>query len=247
MLLPSIEDKTVSRPSGTTHHIPHPEYGEFWEAFYGFLHKNFSIGKPLNIDNLSERVNPYFGFFGFRFQSTTGTPRYFHLGLDISAKARTEAHSIYDGLLEYSGFGHINGKYVFLSHPDIRTEDGFVMHTLYLHLRNTSVGFNTYEKMLRRISLNNYPNIRVSKGQKIGSVGSTGNAEGLHTHLHLQVEFRNEKGKIIVIDPARVLGIEPKENITSRAETEEGFQAMLVENKDEIKKLGITNYWKYDR
>ncbi len=247
MLLPSIEDKTLMRPGGETHYIPHPEYGEFWEAFYGYLQKNFSIGKPLNADNLSERVNPYFGFFGFRFQSTTKTPRYFHLGLDISAKAKTEVHAIADGLLEYSGFGHINGRYVFLSHPDIRTEDGFTMHTLYLHMKNTSVSFNTYEKMLRRISLNNYPNIRVKKGQKLGGVGSTGNAEGLHAHLHLQVEFRNEKGKIIVIDPARSLGIEPKENITGRAETEESFQAMLVENKDEIKKLGIGNYWKFSK
>ncbi len=244
MVLPSIEDKTVMRPGGGIHHIPNPEYAEFWEAFYGYLQKNFSIGSPLHVENISERINPYFGSFGYRFQSTTLTPRYFHLGLDISAKARTDVHAIYDGLLEYSGFGHINGIYVFLSHPEIRTEDGYVMHTLYLHLRNAVVGFTTYEKMLRRISLNNHPNIHIKREQKIGNVGSTGNAEGLHAHLHLQVEFRNEKGKIIVIDPARVLGIEPKQNITGNAETEEEFRQIFSADKEAIRKWGVGNYWK---
>ncbi|MEZ4114465.1 MAG: hypothetical protein R3B65_03470 [Candidatus Paceibacterota bacterium] len=37
-------------------------------------------------------------------------------------------------------------------------------------------------------------------------MGSTGISEGIHVHLHLQIEFRNEKGQIIVVDPARVLG-----------------------------------------
>ena len=244
MVLPSIEDKAVMRPGRGAHHIPNSEYAEFWEAFYGYLAKNFSIGSPFHAENISERVNPYFGSFGYRFQSTTKTPRYFHLGLDISAKTRTDVQAVYDGLLEYSVFGHINGIYVFLSHPEIRTEDGYVMHTLYLHLRNAAVGFTTYEKMLRRISLNNHPNIRIKCGQKIGNVGSTGNAEGLHPHLHLQIEFRNEKGKIIVIDPARALGIEAKENSTGAIETEEDFRAVLASNKDDIKKWGVTNYWK---
>lgn len=242
--LPAIEDKTILRPGGDKHHIPSPEYAEFWHAFYQFLLKNFNFDLPLK--EIAGRINPYFGNFGFRFQAINNTPRYFHLGLDISSRVKTGVHPIYDGLLEYAGFGHINGNYVFLSHPEIETEDGFVMHSLYIHLKNYEVGFNTYQKMLRRISLNKYPNILIKKGTRLGGVGSTGNISGIHAHLHLQVEFRNEKGKIIVIDPSSLLGIGHEDNLTKNITRIEEFQELLQRDLKEIKKLGIEKYWKHD-
>ena len=56
------------------------------------------------------------------------------------------------GFLEYAGFGSINGNYVFLSHPEITTEDGFTMCSLYIHLKNYKVRFGAPKKMLRKIS-----------------------------------------------------------------------------------------------
>ncbi len=243
MKLPGIEDKTMLRPGGDKHHIPNPEYGEFWQAFYEFLLKNFTLSCPLTGD-ISGRINPYFGNFGFRFQATTKTARYFHLGLDINAKSKTPVQPIASGVLEYSGFGHINGNYVFLSHPDIRTEDGFVLHSLYLHLRSLDVGFNSYQKMLRKISFNKHPNILIAADQKIGEVGSTGNISGIHSHLHLQVEFRNESGKIVVIDPARIFKLAPQENLTATVENEAEFKEIFSRKSLELKKMGIDKYWK---
>lgn len=241
-ILPAISDKAVLRPQSEEHYIPDEEYKEFWDAFYHFLKKNFKIKLP--VAEMKNKIDPYFGYFGLRFQATTKTPKYFHLGLDICARARTGVIPIMEGLLEYSGFGHINGKYVFLSHPNVVTEDGFVMHSLYLHLRSTAVGFNSYQKMLRKISLNKYPDIHIKKDQKIGEVGSTGNASGMHPYLHLQVEFRNDAGKIVVIDPAAMFGLKSKANLTENIETEDKFKGFFEEHKEGIKKIGVDKYWK---
>lgn len=242
MLLPAIEDKTILRPGGDKHLVPSPEYTEFWDAFFVFLRKNFTFEMPVR--EMKDKVNPYFGNFGPCFQAITKTPDYFNLGIDITARAKTVVHAVAPGLLEYSGFGHINGKYVFLSHPEIQTEDGYVLHTLYMHLRSFSVGFSSYQKMLRKMSFNKYPDVPVAAGTKIGEVGSTGNASGVHTHLHFQMEFRNDSGKIVVVDPALVLGIPRAENLTKDVRTEEDFMKIFFENKAELKDLSIEKYWK---
>lgn len=242
MILPAIEDKVILKPDSDKHFIPNVDYGEFWHVFYSFLRKNFDFHKP--VVGMENKINPYFGNFGFCYQVVNKTPKYFNLGVDISARPRTSVNCIYNGLLEYSGFGHINGKYVFLSHPDIKTEDGFVMHSLYMHLRSFNVQFNSYQKMLRRISLNKYPNVEIKKGFKIGEVGSTGNANGLNSFLHFQIEFRNESGKIIVVDPAEVFGFEHKENLTKDITSEKDFKELANGRVKELKELSIDKYWK---
>lgn len=242
MLLPSIEDKAILRPGSQKHYIPNLEYSEFWSAFYDFLRKNYVFAKP--ISDMENRINPYFGYFGYCFQALNKIPKYFNLGIDITARAKTGVSCIFDGFLEYAGYAHINGNYVFISHPQIKTEDGFVMHSLYMHLRSFKVKFNSYQKMLRKISFNKYPSVEVKKGFKIGEVGSTGNAHNIHTHLHFQIEFRNEHGKIIVIDPSLILGIESLDNLTKDILNYEDFKSLAKDKQKELKNLGIDKYWK---
>lgn len=241
MKLPAIADKAMPRPGGGEHLVPNPEYAEFWSAFYAFFQKHFSLNEPFA--HFHDRVNPYFGNFGMRYQATSARAGYFHLGLDASARARTTIHSIASGLLEYSGFGHINGNYVFLSHPDIQTEDEFTLHSLYLHMRTLDVGFNSYQKMLRKMSFNKYPNIPIPVGTALGGAGSTGNIEGLHPHLHLQLEFRNEAGTIIVVDPAPLFGFAPLRNLTADISTPEAFKEFYKSHEVDIKKSGVAGYW----
>lgn len=243
--LPALSDKIVLMPKSDRYYIPNPDYKEFWEAFYLFLRKNFEMRQPID-GEVEESIEPYFGNFGFSYGAFTDTPKYFNRGLDILAKPKTKVYSIFDGELEYSGFGHINGKYVFLSHPKMETEDGFVMNSLYMHLRNFFVSFGSYQKMLRKISFNKYPTVDIKKGDNIGEVGSTGNAEGIRAYLHLQVEFRDDSGKIVLIDPAEVLGLGRKENITRDINTKEEFKSLFEKDKDKIKKSGINKYWKHD-
>lgn len=243
MQLPAIDDKVIFRPNSDKHHIPNPEYGEFWRAFYEFLRKNFEISQPI-FGDLKEKINPYFGNFGTRFQPVSKTPQYFHLGIDISSPSKTRVSPIASGILEYAGFGHINGNYVFLSHPEIVTEDGFTMCSLYIHLKNYKVRFGPHQKMLRKISFNKYPAIKITNDTHIGDVGSTGNASGTHSHLHLQIEFRNETGKIIVVNPASVLNIPTHENLTKDIKDEEDFKNFFEQNKKQIKDFKVENYWR---
>jgi murein DD-endopeptidase MepM/ murein hydrolase activator NlpD len=239
--LPPILEMTKPRPGTDAgkdkHLVPNEEYNEFWEAFYGVLGTHFSFSEP--VLNFREKINPFFGNFGFRFHPVKKEPNYYHLGIDVSDKSKTPIKPILDGMLEYSGFGLVNGNYVFLSHPEVTTEDGFKLFSIYMHLKNANVKFSSYQKMLRQISFNHYPNISISKDTILGGMGSSGNSEGKHVHLHLQIEFRDEKGRIIVLDPASVLGIPPKENLSAKIKDEEGFEGFLRENEGAIKKMGI--------
>ena len=239
--LPAIKEMAKPRPgtdSGKDKHlVPNEEYNEFWEAFYENLRTHFNFSLP--VENSDKKINPYFGNFGFRFHPTILQPKYFHLGIDITDKAKTPVKPILDGFLEYSGFGLVNGNYVFLSHPEVLTEDGFKLHSIYMHLKSVNVKFSSYQKMLRQVSFNHYPNIEVKKEKSIGGMGSTGNSEGAHVHLHLQIELRDEKGNIVVLDPARVLGLDSQENESAGILTKEEFENFKKENTGEFKKLGI--------
>jgi murein DD-endopeptidase MepM/ murein hydrolase activator NlpD len=240
--LPKVKEMAKPRPgtdSGKDKHlVPNEEYNEFWEAFYENLRTHFNFSLP--VENSDKKINPYFGNFGFRFHPTILEPKYFHLGIDITDKAKTPVKPILDGFLEYSGFGLVNGNYVFLSHPEVLTEDGFKLHSIYMHLKSVNVKFSSYQKMLRQVSFNHYPNIEVKKEKSIGGMGSTGNSEGAHVHLHLQIELRDEKGNIIVLDPARVLGLDSQENESAGILTKEEFENFKKENTAQFKKLGIS-------
>lgn len=223
------------------HLVPDEEYNEFWEAFYNTLRTHFNFNSP--VLDFSKKINPYFGYFGFRFHPIKHEPKYFHLGVDITDRAKTEVGPILDGVLEYSGFSIVNGNYVFLSHPDVLTEDGFKLYSIYMHLKNTRVKFSSYQKMLRQISFNHYPNIEVKKETVVGGMGSSGNSEGAHVHLHLQLEFRDEKGKIVVIDPSKVLGVPSLKNLSSEIKNKEEFKIFLEENKTDIKKYKLEKFF----
>ena len=239
--LPAILEMAKQRPGRDAgkdkHLVPHEEYNEFWEAFYKTLRTHFNFSSP--IKDCDKNINPYFGYFGFRFHPTELEPKYYHLGIDISGKSKTEVKPILDGILEYSGFGIVNGNYVFLSHPEAQTEDGFKLYSIYMHLKNTSVKFSSYQKMLRQISFNHYPNVEVKSGEVIGGMGSSGNSEGAHVHLHLQIEFRDEKGNIVVIDPAEVLGIKSEKNLSADVKDREEFEKFFLENKENFKTYNI--------
>lgn len=236
--LPSIFDKVKDRPGTDAgkdrHRVPDDDYNEFWEAFYALLFSRFKFQTP--IANIEEHINPYFGYFGMRYHPTKFEPSYYHLGIDISGKAKTPIYPIHRSVLEYSGYATVNGNYVFLSHPDIVTEDGFKLYSLYMHLKTCAVKFTSYQKMLRQISFNHYPTIPISRETILGGMGSSGNSDGTHVHLHLQIEFRDEKGNIIVLDPARVLGLKNNTNLSAPIHNTEEFEQFKKENEGDLKK-----------
>ncbi len=237
IILPAIQGKTITRPGlyglRRVHKVADPKQKKFWQDIYKTLSQSGLFDFP--IKKIEDTINPYFGNFGTRWHPKLMQPNYFHIGVDIKDVLNTKIYPVTDGILEYSGFGFIDGKYVFLSHPEIKTEDGFVLYSLYMHLSDYKVKFTKYQKMLREVSLHNYPKVSIKKDKVIGLMGDSGDGAG-YPHLHLQLEFRNQKGEIIAIDPSLIIGVNQNKNTTATIKSKKKFFEFAKENEEDLKK-----------
>lgn len=246
--LPKISDKVTEHQAPYTkkgdHFIPDSEYRDFWEAIYLILVQSEIFEPPVR--NTKKKINPYFGHFGMRSDLTDYQKQTYHTGIDIESRRKTNVYAMADGVLEHAGYGLINGKYIMLSHPEITTEDGYTLRTLYMHLHSFEVKFSSYQKMLREISLNTYPVVSVTKGQIVGFVGKTGQSDypDAYTHLHIQAEFVNKEGKVIHIDPTRILGLEEEKNLTANIKNTKQFIDIYLKNRKDIFKRKLQDIWK---
>lgn len=99
-----------------------------------------------------------------------------HMGLDIAAPRGTPIQASHDGIVIYSGNGFKGyGKLVMIEYGDRWA-------TLYSHLSKINVKEGQW----------------VKRGQKIGVIGRTGNATGIH--LHYEIRYHRQ-----AIDPIRYL------------------------------------------
>lgn len=224
----------------TQHLVPDPTHAEFWDYVSEYIVNHGDIHPPLRE---LHKINPYFARFGLRYHPIAHTPGSFHLGVDLTAPLKEPVYPLAPGILEYSGFSLQNGNYVLLSHPDITTEDGFVLYTLYVHLDECKVRFTQYQKMLREMSLRTYPQIPISAETIVGAVGDSGSESGKHTHVHIQCEFRHQDGTIIAVDPAILLGLEPQENLSAHFCDDCEFDELPQRDQDAIIEYGIEHYW----
>jgi len=246
ILLGEIRPHSIERPGvygkvRGEHRIPENIEGDFWTHVFKYISDRENLMHPLRDDRAY--INDFFGHYGFQYHPINHQSHYFHTGIDINAITKHDVYPVCSGILEYAGYSLQNGNYVMMSHPHIVTEDGFVMYSLYMHLKEVKVGFSRYQKMLREISMRSYPQVNTPHDMLIGIVGDSGTPEGKHNHLHLQIEFRNKDGSIIAIDPARVLDIEHKENISTQVHNKKEFNALLKDHKKEIEQQGVAGYW----
>ncbi|MCB0898356.1 MAG: M23 family metallopeptidase [Actinobacteria bacterium] len=91
-----------------------------------------------------------------------------HTGLDFSAPRGTRVNAVADGKVVFSGWAGAYGKAVIIKHKNGK-------RSLYGHMSKTLVRKGK----------------KVTAGQKIGKVGSTGNSTG--PHLHFEVRSKNGK------------------------------------------------------
>ncbi|MCI5051325.1 MAG: hypothetical protein MRY57_03380 [Candidatus Pacebacteria bacterium] len=206
ILLPPIYNSSMPRPHRPnfeeTYLVPDTEkYPEFWNKFYDYV-TSLKFHSPV-LRNIKNYINPLFGYFGYRVHPVTKEPRYFHTGVSLDLKSGRKIHAILPGILEYSGFGAINGHYVLISHPQIQTEDGYVLHSMYCHLKKPLVKFNSYQKMLREISLGSYPELPIETKAILGTASTSGLSRDHYPGLYLQLSFRKFGETPIVIDPLR--------------------------------------------
>lgn len=226
--LPEIENNLETRPgvvrSGALHFIASPKKQKFWDELFISLNNSVIFSEP--IENFSKKVNPYFGYFGFRWHPINFVPQYYHIGLDISETIGHPIKSVFDGFLEYSGFKNVNGNYLVIKHPEIKTKDGFQLQSLYMHCDRINLNFNVIQKVLREYFSKNLKisNKFIAGGQKIATVGSTGNKLGVVPHLHIQFEFvKNEKR--VAVDPLKIFNKDSIENLTAPINSEAEFIA----------------------
>ena len=110
--------------------------------------------------------------FGWRMDPMSGR-RTMHRGVDFSARLGTPVYSTADGVVTYSGVWRTYGNVVEISHGS-----GFVTRFAHLERRLVQKGQ------------------RVTRGDVIGRVGSTGRST--FSHLHYEIEQNGER-----VDPMR--------------------------------------------
>lgn len=91
----------------------------------------------------------------------------FHPGLDISADRGSPVHATADGTVVHAGVYSAYGNLVRIDH-------GFGLESRYGHLQSIAVA----------------PGAKVQRGDRIGTVGSTGRATGPHLHYEVRVNDR---------------------------------------------------------
>lgn len=116
----------------------------------------------------------------------------FHDGIDFAAPRGTPIYASHSGKVVYSnnklrGYGNL---------VIVRADSGLT--TVYAHNRRNLVRNGT----------------RVSKGQKIAEIGSTGRSSG--PHLHFEVRDLNSRGQYLAVDPLPLLSGKPQQKPSFR-------------------------------
>lgn len=111
---------------------------------------------------LSRIISSNFGYRSDPFKSVSA----YHSGIDIAGKTGDPVYAALDGEVAAADQQGARGKYIVIKHPN-------GLETWYMHLSGMNVS----------------PGQKVTKGQTIGKVGSTGRSTG--PHLHFQVVKQN--------------------------------------------------------
>lgn len=109
-------------------------------------------------------IRPVSGTITSRFGAGSSIRRSAHTGLDIAAPTGTTVVAAASGTVTFSGYKGSYGNMIVISH-------GNGVQTYYGHCSQLYVSAGT----------------KVSQGQKIAAVGSTGNSTGPHLHLEVRV------------------------------------------------------------
>ena len=101
--------------------------------------------------------------FGYRMHPTLGVVK-FHNGVDLAAPAGSAILAAYDGTVISAAYNNSMGNYVMINHGD-------GIYTIYMHA--SALYVSTGQK--------------VSKGETIAGVGTTGRSTGNHLHFGVRV------------------------------------------------------------
>jgi murein DD-endopeptidase MepM/ murein hydrolase activator NlpD len=131
---------------------------------------------------------------------TYGTRQGTHKGIDIAGSLNSPIVAVEDGVVGKSYYSKTYGNVIFIRHPNN-------LVTVYAHLNNRLVNEGQ----------------EIKQGDKIGTMGRTGESTGVHLHFEShQTEWTYDKKN--AIDPERLLGnaevgVEVKGGMASSSES----------------------------
>jgi murein DD-endopeptidase MepM/ murein hydrolase activator NlpD len=114
--------------------------------------------------------------YGYRIHPVLGYKK-FHTGIDFAASSGTSVRSVKSGTVIVAQYNSSYGNYIIVDH-------GNGVSSLYAHLRGFNVSYGS----------------RVSQGDTIGFVGSTGMSTGPHLHFEIRINGSH-------VNPAPYLGL----------------------------------------
>ena len=113
--------------------------------------------------------------WGWRVHPVTGD-RKWHNGLDLPAPKGTPIYAPIPGRISAAHEDSVSGKYIKIAHDDASYPD--IIETVYCHLSAFGSGIRL--------------GVRVTAGQLIGYVGSTGRSTGPHLHFIIRTKQGEE-------------------------------------------------------
>ncbi len=165
---------------------------------------------------------------GVRTDPITGKKGTYHKGLDLVGIDDTTVYSISPGIVRTAYEAGGAGYYIVITMDDGR-------RVYYMHLKKGSFKVKNGE--------------RVSKGQALGIMGSTGNSTGAHTHLELRVKGSSYDDLDITEFtgiPNKIGVYEYKEQLSDKEKHEYAVScACNVEDKTGLEKQTINWLWTY--
>jgi murein DD-endopeptidase MepM/ murein hydrolase activator NlpD len=134
-----------------------------------------------------------------------------HKGLDFAAPRGTPIYAAGDGVIIQKGRSRANGNYLRLRH-----KNGY--ETAYLHMNNFAAGIRKGK--------------RVSQGQVIGGVGSTGLATGPHLHYEVVLRGKPINPRTLDLPPSIALNDTGRKRLASvQKEIEAQIRALTSGNQ----------------
>jgi len=148
--------------------------------------------------------------FGMRRHPILGYTK-LHKGLDFAAPRGTPIYAAGDGVIIQKGRSRANGNYLRLRH-----KNGY--ETAYLHMNNFAAGIRKGK--------------RVSQGQVIGGVGSTGLATGPHLHYEVVLRGKPINPRTLDLPPSIALNDTGRKRLASvQKEIEAQIRALTSGNQ----------------
>jgi len=186
--------------------------------FFRHVHKDGTEGWYDEAGNSASRTLMRTPINGARLASGYGTRKHpvlgyskMHRGADFAAPTGTPIMAAGSGVIEYAGWNGSYGRYIRIRHNS-------TYKTAYAHLSRISKGMA--------------PGTRVSQGQIIGRVGSTGRSTGPHLHYEIIVNNRKVNPMTVRLPAGKSM---PEEE---RAP----FKKTLASIEDELITRGVTRF-----